>query len=173
MQPQQPQQPLQIDKMKESPHVWGDSDFKNVNDEDIDETKIFWMGTNANLADTPQEQLENRLAIQEQIRKGILDEAGIPTGFTYDELGIPKHMQEQIAAQKAARKAGGAPPVVHQGQLPIAVRPQASNTPEPRKIYKSKWERKLSRQQERDAQKRAEKLAKANKIIQMHQQQKP
>jgi hypothetical protein len=167
MDPQPQQQPIQIDKMKESPHVRGDTDYRNVEETDIDETKIFWMGTNANLADTPQEQLENKLAIQEQIRKGILDEAGIPTGFTYDELGIPKHVQEQLIAQKAARKAGG----VQKPGMPGAPQQIHSNTPEPKKVYKNKYERQRERQLDREAQKRAEKLAKANRLIQLHQQQ--
>lgn len=150
---------LQLDKMRESPHVWGDSDFLELTeDETFDESKIFWMGTNANLEDTPQEQLENKLAIKEQIQKGILDESGIPTGFTYDELGIPKEVQEQLKAAKAQRQAQG------QRQVPPPARsvPQYQNPPA--RKFANKWEKKAVREREK-----MEKLFKANKAISEHQ----
>ena len=92
---------VNLEAIKVSPLVYGDTDFNEVDDIEIDETKISWLGTNIGQEDTPQEKLENRLAIQEQIRMGIIDELGIPNGFTYDELGIPKEQQEQIKAAKA------------------------------------------------------------------------
>lgn len=162
--PTQPQQgslqqtALQLDKMKESPHVWGDSNFSEVEESDIDESKIFWMGTNANLEDTPQEQLENKMAIKEQVQKGILDEMGIPTGFTYDELGIPKDVQNQLQATKAQRQAAanGAKPA------PPPSVPQYQNPPE--RKFANKWEKKAVREREK-----MEKLMKANKAIAEHQ----
>jgi hypothetical protein len=160
-QPQQPglqQTALQVDKMKESPHVWGDSDFSEIEESDIDESKIFWMGTNANLEDTPQEQLESKMAIREQVQKGILDEMGIPTGFTYDELGIPKEVQDQLRANKAQRAAGAAA----QQPQPQSI-PQYQNAPPPRK-FANKWEKKAVREREK-----MEKLFRANKAIADHQ----
>jgi hypothetical protein len=163
--PIQPSQPagIQIDKMMESPRVWGDTDFTEVEEKELDETKIFWMGTKATMEDTPQEKLEQRLAIQEQVKNGILDEFGLPVGFSYDELGIPKEKQEEIKAVRAARqqqRVGGQPA------------PQ-SNTPAVKKEYRSKFERKMDRDKMREEAKKQEKLARANRQIQQHQAAKP
>jgi hypothetical protein len=161
---------VQTDKMKESPRVWGDTDFSEVEGSDIDETKIFWMGTNANLADTPQEQLENRLAIQEQVNRGILDEFGLPIGFSYDELGIPKEKQDEINAARAARRQqtihGRAQSIPQHVNLPG--RTTGSGQPEVKK-YRSKMERKMNREKMREEAKRQEKLARANQQIRQHQ----
>jgi hypothetical protein len=151
--PEQPKQVIQrvdtqLDKMTGSPHIWGDSDFNDLVDVDVDESKIYWMGTNANLVDTPQEELEKKLAIQHQIKTGILDAAGIPVGFTYDELGVPKEMQDQLKAMKV------------QSPLPPAINP-------PKRTYSSKWERKADRERLRNE----DKLARANKLILSHQQE--
>ena len=164
---QQPQTSIQIDKMQESPHIWGDTVFLETEDIDIDETKIFWMGTNANLSDTPQEQLENKLAIQEQIRKGILDEFGLPTGFTYDELGIPKEKQDEIKAAKANRQKQIAN---NKPQLRQSVsQQQHDNAPTQRKVYNNKFERKMDRMKMREEAKKQEKLNRANEFIRQHQ----
>jgi hypothetical protein len=160
---------VQIDKMKESPFVWGDSDFSEVEEGDIDETKIFWMGTNANLADTPQEQLENRLAIQEQVKHGILDEFGLPTGFSYDELGIPKEKQDEINAAKAARRQQAIQG--RQQSIPqhVNMPGRQAGPPVEKKIYRNKFERKMDREKMREEAKRQEKLARANQQIRQHQ----
>jgi len=159
-------QGLQLDKMQESPLVWGDSDFTEIEETDIDETKIFWMGTKASMEDTPQEKLEQRLAIQDQVKKGILDEFGLPIGFTYDELGIPKEKQEEINAARAARQQQRVQTLA--GQPPVQ---SNSNTPPVRKEYRNKYERKMDRDKTREEAKRQEKLARANRQIQRHQSQ--
>lgn len=165
-----PSQPsgLQLDKMQESPVVWGDTDFSDLEEKDIDETKIFWMGTKASMTDTPQEELEKRLAIQDQVKKGILDEYGLPVGFTYDELGIPKEKQEEIKAARSARAQQQAHATGGR------VSPQVvSNTPPVKKEYKNKYERKMDRDKMREEAKRQEKLARANRQIQQHQAATP
>jgi hypothetical protein len=164
--PIQPSQPagIQIDKMQESPQVWGNTDFTEVEEKELDETKIFWMGTKATMEDTPQEKLEQRLAIQEQVRNGILDEYGLPVGFSYDELGIPKEKQEEIKAARAARQ---------QQRVQSAVGQVALNTPQVKKEYRNKYERKMDRDKMRDEAKRQEKLARANRQIQHHQAAQP
>jgi hypothetical protein len=167
VQPSQPQG-LQLDKMQESPRVWGDTDFTEVDETDIDETKIFWMGTKASMEDTPQEKLEQRLAIQDQVRKGILDEYGLPVGFTYDELGIPKEKQDEIKAARAARQQQRVQAMT--GQAPVQ---SNSNTPPVKKEYRNKFERKMDREKMREEMKRQEKLARANRQIQHHQAAQP
>jgi hypothetical protein len=159
---EQPQRSvIQVDKMKESPHIWGDSNFNEIEDVDIDETKIFWMGTNASLTDTPQEQLENKLAIQEQVKNGILDEFGLPTGFTYDELGIPIEKQNEIKAMRDARN----------GRIAQSIPQSQNKVIEQKRSYNNKFERKLDRERLREEQKKREKLEKANRLIHHHQTQ--
>ena len=164
--PIQPSQPagIQIDKMMESPRVWGDTDFTEVEEKELDETKIFWMGTKATMEDTPQEKLEQRLAIQEQVKNGILDEFGLPVGFSYDELGIPKEKQEEIKAARAARQQQQLQAM--NGGIPV-------QPPAVKKEYRSKFERKMDREKMRDEAKRQEKLARANRQIQQHQAAQP
>jgi hypothetical protein len=167
--PFQSQQETQIDKMKESPHVWGDSNFSEIEEIDVDESKFFWMGTNANMTDTPQEQLENKLAIQQQIKNGILDEYGLPTGFTYDELGIPKEKQEEITASRNARQQQLGNTNI---SLPKSMNRYDTNVQQnEKKNYLSKFDRKLDREKTRIEQKKQEKLARANWLITQHQKE--
>jgi hypothetical protein len=147
------EQGVNLDKMKQSPIIYGNTDYSEVDDVEIDETKIFWMGTNANLSDTPQEQLENRLAIKQQYERGILDEFGLPTGFTWDELNIPKEKQEEMLRLKKER---------------MGI-PQQHVAKEEKKVYKNKFERKKDRETLRREEKMREKLDRANKIIAAHQ----
>lgn len=140
---------------RDTPYVVGLTDYNIIEEEDIDTTKISWLGTKASLTDTPQEQLETRLATLEQVKLGILDQLGLPTGFTYDELGISKDMQEQIKAKKAAMASANGTPVVQE-----------------KPTFNNKYERKAWREQERIRQKDAEKksrLAAANNKIASHQ----
>jgi hypothetical protein len=155
---------IEIDKMKESPHINGDTDYNEIDEIDIDETKIFWMGTNANLSDTPQEQLESKIAIQEQVRNGVLDEYGLPTGFTYDELGLPKEKQDEIANARRLRSQQIQP--TNSQQINV---PKSNNTPEIRKKYNNKFERKIDRERMREEEKKREKLERANRLIHSHQ----
>ena len=170
--PQPQQNSVDVNKMKESPHIWGDSDFLETEDIDFDESKIFWMGTNANLSETPQEQLENKLAIQDQVKKGIIDEFGLPIGFTYDELGIPKDKQEEIKAAKAARQQQQMAAVLQHTPVKTVNRPY-TNTPPVKKEYRSKYERKADREKMREEAKRQEKIDKANRLIHHHQKRNP
>ncbi len=165
---------VDLDKMQQSPLIYGDTDYSEAEEteEDFDESKIFWMGTNADMSDTPQEQLENKLAIQEQVKKGILDEFGLPTGFTYDELGIPKDKQEEINAARAARKQQVQTIPGRMQSLPQHMN-RPNQTVQDKKTYRSKFERKMDRERLREEARKQEKLARANRVIQQHALQKP
>lgn len=146
----QPQQAIDLEKMRKSPNVSGEVNYENVEDDDIDVNDIFWLGTNINLVDTPQEQLETRLAIQHQIKNGVIDEFGLPIGFTYQELGLSKEQIDQINQKKKERQ---------QKSMPI------SETVHVKPEYKTSWDRKRDRAKNREEQKKQEKLAKANQQI--------
>lgn len=177
---------LNLEAIKVSPYVYGDTDFNEINEIEIDETKIYWLGTNTGQEDTPQEKLENRMAIQEQVNKGIIDEFGIPTGFTYDELGIGKDQQEQIKAAKAARHAQ----IQQQQQQPPALKNTGPLNPslvqENKRFQMMQQEKfngqtvgapgsamakRLMRQTTRE-QERQERLKRANDAIRNHQKSK-
>lgn len=143
--------------------VYADTDYnlKESDEEDFDASSLRFVAHQMQLSDTHQEQLEKRLATKEQIDAGVIDEFGMPLGFTYDELGIPKEVQEQhrlakehLANQKRAQQ-GLAP-------LHAAPKPQAPQPPKLTGLAKQ-----AARSYNRD-QDKAKRLADANAKIRQH-----
>ena len=61
--------------------IGSETDFEDIEDEKIDTSKISLYKVKAKLFDTPQETIEKKEAILEQIKMGIIDKRGIPVGM--------------------------------------------------------------------------------------------
>jgi hypothetical protein len=123
-------------------------------EQDINTTDISWIGINAALREEPQEELEKRLAIQEQIQLGVIDELGIPTGFSLAELGVPIEQWEAIEAKRREISS------MKQGRQQVQVAP-------PKIQYNNKLERAALRERAREDEKK-KRLHAANAKINNH-----
>ncbi len=146
--------------------VYGDTDYnlKESDEEDFDPSLLLFVAHQMKLSDTHQEQLENKLAIKEQVAAGVIDEFGVPNGFTYEELGIPKEVQEQHKLAKAhlanqKRAAQGLAP------LPNVTQNRPYQAPQPPKL--TGLAKQAARAFNRD-QDKAKRIAEANAKISQH-----
>jgi hypothetical protein len=118
-----------------------------------------WFFTTTKLDVTPQETLEQKTAMQEQVRLSVIDELGLPVGFTLKELNIPESEWEKIENKRAD---------INRHKLSVS-------QPAPKKVeavnYKGKLGKQMMRrnQAELDKAERLRKLQLANAKIRENQ----
>jgi hypothetical protein len=97
------------------------TDFYDLVDEPIDETKIRWFLVKANLTETKQELDEKIVAIKEQIKRGIIHPNGLPVGIDLSLFGAPVRKPVQTNNQSQIR---------NNSNLGYLNRPQAKLSPQ-------------------------------------------
>lgn len=75
--------------------IRSDTDYEAV-EEPFDTKTLTWYTVKANLTETKQEIDERIQATKEQIRRGIIQPNGLPTGINPAMVGAPSQKQSQL-----------------------------------------------------------------------------